>query len=62
MVGEVWRISLRLGNGTEVVMKTQGVGTRTPPSYSHPSKKADMWRDCTEHPSYPRHQGPHAQG
>lgn len=42
MVGEVWRISLRAGNGTEVVMETQGVSTRTPAPYSHPSKKADV--------------------
>lgn len=44
MLGEVWRISLRAGNGTEVVMETQGVSTRTPASYSHLSKKADMSR------------------
>lgn len=30
-----WRISLRAGNGTEVVMETQVVSTRTPASYSH---------------------------
>lgn len=39
MAGEVWRISLRPRNGTEVVMETQGVGTRTPPPTVTPARR-----------------------
>ena len=41
LVGEVWRTSLKAGNGTELVIETQVVSTRAPTSYSHPSQMAD---------------------